>query len=130
MKISGFWLIALAGTWMATALARDAGGGIKETVRGAELQFEVNVDPQAKEVVVVPISEKKITTPPELRMKFLTKDAKQIPVKLKTISIPDASPRYAGKLDIWNDSYIGFEIQFRFGKTKWQRVRQEFSNPR
>ena len=102
--------------------------GVKETVQGAELQFEVIVNPEEKEVVVVPVPDSKVAPPQLMRVNLIRKDARSVPVELRTISIPNTGNRYAGKLDIWNDSYIGIEIRFSFDSKNWKRVRHEFRN--
>lgn len=105
----------------------------RERVRGGELEFDVIVRPDENKVDVYPRSDQARTALGDLQFELYSEDEDRTPtgpVTLQAISPPDAGgPRYAGKLDRWNDNYVGFVLSFRrSGKPDepWQ-VRKSFT---
>src|SRR3989344_8469762 len=91
----------------------------RERIEEGDFEYEVVVDANGNTVDVVPLTEKaRGRGSPQFELYSGEKDKSRrtAPVALQTIEAQDAGgTRYAGKLDRWNDNYIGFVLTLRDG---------------
>jgi hypothetical protein len=83
--------------------------------------FSVKVVPNKKKVEVVKVDAGK-DAPPYMRIRVLRKDKRPLELRLHTLNDPKMPPTYSGKMDQWNDSHIGIELEMSFDKKTWKKI--------
>ncbi len=93
-------------------------------VDGQESAFSILLAPKEKSVQVT--REKGDgTLPPHLRLRIHRRNDRPLDVRLAPIVPPSSEvvgAHYGGVMDQWNQSYVGFELQFSFDKKTWKRI--------
>lgn len=91
----------------------------EEKIQAESGQYVVKVQPKRVEVARI---EAGPGAPPHMRMRILRKNNRPLEVRLHTINRPESPVKYTGGIDRWNDSYLGFELEFSFDRKTWKKL--------
>lgn len=96
-----------------------------KTIDEGETQYLLKVDPGQRRIEVLEEGPTR-NVPRHLRVLIHRKNDRPFELGLVPM-MPDParqadSLRYSGRVDRWNQSYIGFELQVSFDKKTWKRV--------
>jgi len=97
------------------------GDPVDETLQTEDGVYHVRIDKDEKTIDVVR-NDSKSAAPAEVRMLIHRKNKKPLEVRLHAIEKPDQPLRYTGRIDPWNGSMIGFELEFSFDRKTWKRI--------
>lgn len=124
MKIAAFlFLLALAEL---TSFAGEEGTKSWSDLIESDLgKFSVSVRPAQKKIEVKKVAGNE-KSPPHLRVKILRGQDRPLELRLKTIERADAPLYYTGKTKMWNESYMGVEVEFSFDKKTWRKLGSVF----
>jgi anti-sigma-K factor RskA len=104
----------------------ESPGPIQQTIEDQGAKYLVTVEPEKHKIEVVREGPT-LSSPPQLRLRIHRDPEPPIDIRLRAIQPQDPSPlRYAGRIDKWNQSYMGFELQFSFDKKTWSRLGKIF----
>ncbi len=93
---------------------------LQEEIKSEQGQYSVRVEPKNKKVEI-----KKVdggAGAPHMRVRILRKNDRPIELRLHTLSDPNVPPTYFGKIDHWNESHVGLELEVSFDKKTWKKI--------
>lgn len=99
----------------------------KETVTTDAGAYTVKVLPEEKKVEIKRASNG-ADAPPYLRMRVARENDRPLEVHLKALATPGPTELYTGRVDHWNQSYTGVELDFSFDKKTWKRLGRSVKN--
>lgn len=114
MKIFAIVLV-LVSSWAVAAEKT-----LEENVTTENGQYSVKVMPQEKKVEITKVDGK--DAPPYMRIKILRKKSRPLELRLHTMNDLNFPPRFTGKLDHWNESHIGLEMEISFDQKTWKKI--------
>jgi hypothetical protein len=82
-------------------------------------QFAVSVRPKQRKIELKKTNDDQ-DTPPHLRVRALRPNDRPLELRLKTIGQPGSPYLHTSELKKWNDSYVGFGVNFSFYKIIWE----------
>ncbi len=114
MKIFAFLLL------LVSSVAFSADKTLEESVATENGQYSVKVMPQEKKVEITKVDGK--DAPPYMRIKILRKKSRPLELRLHTMNDLNFPPRFTGKIDHWNESHIGLEMEISFDQKTWKKI--------
>lgn len=93
---------------------------LQEELKTDQGQYSVRVEPKNKKLEI-----KKVdggSAAPHMRVRILRKNDRPLELRLHTLSDPKLPPTYFGKIDHWNESHIGLELEVSFDKKTWKKL--------
>lgn len=114
MKIFAIALLLISG------VAFSAEKTLEENVATENGQYSVKVMPQEKKVEITKVDGK--DAPPYMRIKILRKKSRPLELRLHTMNDLNFPPRFTGKIDHWNESHIGLEMEISFDQKTWKKI--------
>lgn len=113
------FFLASAGFMNAYSNSETSADEITQTIESQDGSYSVHILPKNKKVEVRQIKGSS-SVPPHLRLRILRKDQKPLDVKLHTMSAKE--PVYSGRLDAWQGSYVGLELELSFDLKSWKKI--------
>jgi hypothetical protein len=104
----------------------DVAAPVHQTIEDHGAKYNVTVNPEAQTVEVTREGPT-LNSPPQLRLRIRRDPKPPIDVRLQALQpLNEPAVRYSGRIDKWNQSYMGFELQFSFDKKTWSRLGELF----
>jgi hypothetical protein len=105
---------------LAANTAFSAEKTLEENVQTENGQYSVKVLPQEKKVEITKVDGK--DAPPYMRIKILRKKNRPLELRLHTMNDLNFPPRFTGKIDHWNESHVGLEMEISFDQKTWKKI--------
>lgn len=93
---------------------------LQEEIKSEQGQYSVRVEPKNKKVEIKKVDGGKAA--PHMRVRILRKNDRPLELRLHTLSDPNLPPTYFGKIDHWNESHVGIELEVSFDKKTWKKI--------
>lgn len=93
-----------------------------KTINTDQGKYVVNMQSEEKKIEVKKVSDSSGTSP-HLRVRIYRKaPLKPFEVNLSTLEQKNSPLNYTGKIDQWNESCVGLQLEFSFDKKKWKKL--------
>jgi len=106
------------------AMSEDLGSDpsiLSDTINAAQGKFSVRID-REKKVVEVTREDDQSLPAPELRVRIFRKNDRPLDVRLHMLRPVDQPLRYDGRVEGWNGSMVGAQVDFSFDKKTWKKL--------
>lgn len=92
-----------------------------DTIRSAEGDFAVSIDPQTKSAHIIRFDEREGPSP-QLRVKILREIGGELEIRLRSLAKPEPPLRYAGRNEEWGGEITGFRVERSFDGKSWSAL--------